>query len=61
MFRAFCFRYKFVCFYFFGPSNKNQKKKHKKNNKKKTPNILLHMASGKKLGNNLSFIKTNKL
>lgn len=47
-------------FIFFGPSNKNQKK-HTKNTKKKPPNILLHMASGKKLGNNLSFIKTNKL
>lgn len=61
MFRAFCFRYKFVCFYFFGPSNKNKKKTHTKKKQKKTPNILLHMASGKKLGNNLSFIKTNKL
>lgn len=36
-------------------------KKTHKTPPKKTPNILLHMASGKKLGNNLSFIKTNKL
>lgn len=47
-------------FIFLAPQIKT-KKKHKKKTKKKTPNILLHMASGKKLGNNLSFIKTNKL
>lgn len=46
-------------FIFLAPQIKI-KKKHK-NPPKKTPNILLHMASGKKLGNNLSFIKTNKL
>lgn len=47
-------------FIFLAPQIKT-KKKTQKRHKKKPPNILLHMASGKKLGNNLSFIKTNKL
>lgn len=44
-------------FIFLAPQIKT--KKNTKN--KKPPNILLHMASGKKSGNNLSYIKTNKL
>lgn len=47
-------------FIFLAPQIKTKKKPQKKQ-QQKTPNILLHMASGKKLGNNLSFIKTNKL
>lgn len=47
-------------FIFLAPQIKTKKKTQKKP-KKTPPNILLHMASGKKLGNNLSFIKTNKL
>lgn len=47
-------------FIFLAPQIKTKKKTQKKT-PKKPPNILLHMASGKKLGNNLSFIKTNKL
>lgn len=47
-------------FIFLAPQIKT-KKNTKKKQKKKPPNILLHMASGKKLGNNLSYIKTNKL
>lgn len=46
-------------FIFLAPQIKT--KKNTKNPPKKPANILLHMASGKKLGNNLSFIKTNKL
>lgn len=46
-------------FIFLAPQIKT--KKTKKTPQKKPANILLHMASGKKLGNNLSFIKTNKL